>query len=413
MKIQVLCPHFEPDSAPTGEFMSAIVNNLGALGHELHVVTALPWYREHAVESGWDGRLLRSEDREWGKITRVHPFPTDKTNIAARGAAFAGFTAIGLVTAVVERFEADVVFAMSPPLSLGLAGWMAAKRRGVPFVFNIQDVFPDVAIETGTISSPRVIEIAKRMEKFVYDRADVVTVLSEEMQRNVESKTDSQTAIIPNFVDVSTFQPSERENSYRREFGLEGKRVVMYCGNVGFSQSIELLADAAREMRDIEDLVFVVNGGGSAIGEVRRRAEGLDNFRVIPYQPVERVPEVLAAADVHVIPLRQGLAWSSVPSKLYKILAVERPVIASVDEGTEVGRVVVEAGAGHAIPPDDPAPLIASLRELLVSPDQQGAMGASGRRWVEEWTTPGRAAKQYEDVFQNLLTRQLKQHDAR
>jgi len=405
VKIQVLCPHFEPDSAPTGEFMSAIVNHLGGRGHELHVVTALPWYREHAVETGWEGKLVRTETRDWGKITRVHPFPTDKTNIAARATAFAGFTAIGLVTAVVERFDADIVFAMSPPLSLGVAGWVAAKRRGIPFVFNIQDVFPDVAIETGTISSPRVIETAKRLEKFVYDRADVVTVLSEEMQANVVGKSDSETAIIPNFVDISSFSPTPHENSYREEFDLVGKRVVMYCGNVGFSQSIELLADAAREMTDIEDLVFVVNGGGSAIGEVRKRAEGLQNFRVIPYQPVERVPEVLSAADIHVIPLRQGLAWSSVPSKLYKILAVQRPVIASVDEGTEVGRVVVEAGAGHAIPPDDPAPLIESLRELLGSEAERDAMGRSGRAWVEQWTTPARAAAQYEEVFDRLLVR--------
>lgn len=404
MKIQVLCPHFEPDSAPTGEFMSAIVNNLGDMGHELHVVTALPWYREHAVESGWEGKFTRTENRSWGKITRVHPFPTDKTDIGARAVAFVGFTAIGLGSAVVDRFDADVVFAMSPPLSLGVAGWLAAKRRGVPFVFNIQDVFPDVAIETGTISNPRVIRAAQALEKFVYDRADVVTVLSEEMQRNVVNKTDSTTRIIPNFVDISTFEPQPLENSYRREYGLEGKRVVMYCGNVGYSQSIELLADAAREMTDLDDVVFVVNGGGSAIGEVRRRAEGLDNFRVIPYQPVERVPEVLAAADVHVIPLRRGLAWSSVPSKLYKILAVERPVVASVDEGTEVGRVVVDAGAGRSVPPDESAPLVEALRELLDSPQLRDAMGTSGRAWVERWVTPRKAAEDYEAVFETLIS---------
>ena len=378
------------------------MNNLGELGHELHVITALPWYREHAVEAGWEGKLTRTEQRPWGKITRVHPFPTDKTNIAARAAAFAGFTAIGLGTAVIDRFDPDVVFAMSPPLSLGVAGWLAAKRRGVPFVFNIQDVFPDVAIETGTISNPKVIAAAQKLEKFVYDRADVVTVLSEEMQRNVDGKTDSTTSIIPNFVDISTFEPQPKENSYREEFDLVGKRVVMYCGNVGFSQSIELLADAARELAELDDVVFVVNGGGSAIGEVRRRAEGLDNFRIIPYQPVERVPEVLAAADVHVIPLRKGLAWSSVPSKLYKILAVERPVIASVDEGTEVGRVVVEAEAGYSVPPDDPAPLTNALRSLLADAPLQTAMGTAGRAWVEQWTTPARAAAQYEEVFMKL-----------
>jgi len=124
---------------------------------------------------------------------------------------------------------------------------------------------------------------------------------------------------------------------------------------------------------------------------------------VIPYQPVERVPEVLAAADIHVIPLRKGLAWSSVPSKLYKILAMERPVVASVDEGTEVGRVVVEAGAGFAVPPDVASPMTERLGELLDDPAMRTNMGRSGRRWVEAWTTPARAAEQYEAVFNDLI----------
>ena len=253
--------------------------------------------------------------------------------------------------------------------------------------------------------NPSVIKAAKRLEKFVYDNSDVVTVLSEEMRRNVEGKSDSETEIIPNFVDTTTFSPQPIENAYRKEFGLEGKRVVMYSGNVGFSQSIELLADSARELAHLDDVVFVVNGGGSAIGEVHKRAQGLDNFRIIPYQPVERVPEVLAAADIHVIPLRKGLAWSSVPSKLYKILAVERPVVASVDQGTEVGRVVVEAGAGFSVPPDVASPMTERLAVLLDDPAMRAEMGRSGRRWVEQWTTPARAAEQYEGVFRRLTGR--------
>ncbi|MGI9604754.1 MAG: glycosyltransferase family 4 protein, partial [Acidimicrobiales bacterium] len=289
------------------------------------------------------------------------------------------------------------------PLSLGVAGWLAAKRRRAPFVFNIQDVFPDVAVETGTITNRRVIDAARRLEAFVYDRADVVTVLSDEMENNIRAKTATRTEIIPNFVDVDTFAPTPIENSYREEFDLVGKRIVMYCGNVGFSQSIELMADAARQMTDLKDVVFVVNGGGSAIGEVRRRAEGLDNFRIIPYQPVERVPEVLAAADVHVIPLRRGLAWSSVPSKLYKILAVERPVVASVDEGTEVGRVAVGSGGGLAVGPDDPGPFADALRTLLDDPARCREMGLKGREWVEQWVTPRRAAERYEALFAELI----------
>src|SRR5690606_1780047 len=149
VKLLVLCPHYAPDTAPTGEVMTSIGTELVARGHRLHVVTSLPWYRRHGIEPGWEGRIVRHEDTDWGRITRVHPFPTDKRNIPARAAAFAGFTVLSSAMGMRGRPEArpDAVLAMSPPLTLGGAGWLAARRWRVPFVFNIQDVFPDVAVE--------------------------------------------------------------------------------------------------------------------------------------------------------------------------------------------------------------------------------------------------------------------------
>src|SRR5258705_11065917 len=145
MNILVVCPHFAPDVAPTGDVITSIATELAARGHHLHVVTALPWYRHHRIEEGWTGRVVRDQTTDWGSITRVHPFPTDKRNIPAPALAFGGFTALSGVFAVGSRPRPDVVLAMSPPLTLGLAGWSAARSRRVPFVFNIQDVFPDVA----------------------------------------------------------------------------------------------------------------------------------------------------------------------------------------------------------------------------------------------------------------------------
>jgi colanic acid biosynthesis glycosyl transferase WcaI len=162
VNIVVLCPHFAPDVAPTGEVITAITDRLAARGHRLHVVTALPWYRHHAIESGWDGQMVRHEDTAWGRITRVHPFPTDKTNIPARALAFGGFTLLAALEGAISGARPDVVLAMSPPLTLGLAGWVVARCRRVPFVFNIQDVFPDVAVELGMLTNRRVIAAARR-----------------------------------------------------------------------------------------------------------------------------------------------------------------------------------------------------------------------------------------------------------
>ena len=150
MRLLVICPHYEPDVAPTGVVMSAICEALIGAGHELHVVTSLPWYEHHRVASGWGGRLVRSEKHPWGRIARVHPFPTDKRNIPARSVAFAGFTGLATLVALFRRERPDGVLAMSPPITLGLAGAFVARVRRVPFVFNIQDVFPDPATHDTT-----------------------------------------------------------------------------------------------------------------------------------------------------------------------------------------------------------------------------------------------------------------------
>jgi colanic acid biosynthesis glycosyl transferase WcaI len=415
MRLLVICPHYAPDTAPTGEVMTAIGRELVARGHELHVVTSLPWYQHHRIEPGWGGRPVRHEDTDWGRITRVHPFPTDKRNIPARAAAFAGFTVLATAMGLRGRPSSrpDAVLALSPPLTLGIAGWLAARRWGVPFVFNIHDVFPDVAVELGAITNPTVIRAASALERWTYRRADAVTVLSDDLKANLVAKirgtvpdADDRIRVIPNFVDTSWIVPADPDaGTYRREFGLEGRRVVMYAGNVGMSQSLELVLAAARKLGDRTDVCFVINGGGSGRDKFEADAAGLDNVRFVDYQPRERLPEVLAAADVHVIPLRRGLASSSVPSKSYSILAAGRPVVASVDEGTEVARMVEEAGAGISVPPDDPDAFTAAVAALVDDPARAAAMGRAGRAYVERWASPAAVAERYEELFQELRVR--------
>ena len=406
MNLLVLCPHFAPDVAPTGEVMSAIAAALADRGHRLHVVTALPWYRHHKVEDGWGGRPWRTETTDWGWITRLHPFPTDKTNIPARAVAFGGFTAMSVVAATATRMRPDAVMVMSPPLPLGVAGWLAATFRRAPFVFNVQDVFPDVAVELGAITNPRVIAAASALEKFLYRRSDAVTVLSEDLRDNVGGKLGThrpeRVHVIPNFVDTERIAPADRMNSYRKQYGLGDRTVVLYAGNVGLSQSLDLLVEAARRFRDRDDVVFVVNGGGSAKDALVESAAGLDNLKFIEMQPRERLPEVLAAGDLHVVPLKRGLARSSVPSKLYSILAAGRPVLASVDAGTEVATTIERASAGVSVPPEDPDAFCAALTDLLDDPARRTAMGESGRAFVEGWVSPAAVGASYETLFEQV-----------
>lgn len=407
MKVVVLCPHFEPDTAPTGTVMTRIVHELAALGHELHVVTSLPWYRDHRIEQGWTGRLVRTETTGWGSVTRVHPFPgDDKRNLFRRAVGFAGFSLIAGVAALRAGGwfrKADVVLAMSPPLTLGLTGWFAGLFRRAPLVFNIQDVFPDAAIRTGAMTNRPVIAMSEWLERISYHRAAAVTVLSDDLRANVAGKVSpsrrSRVHVIPNFVDTDQLQPADRITPYRSELGIGDEPVVLYAGNVGFSQSLDLVLGAAAELPDV---TFVINGDGAARVELEAAAAELDNVRFAGYQPVDRLTEVLASGDIHVVPLKAGLGDVSVPSKTYSSLAAARPVIAAIDPETEIHRLLAAAGAGVVVAPDDLAAFTEAIRGLVADPERAAGLGEAGRRWVVAEASPAAVGSAYHQLLGSI-----------
>jgi colanic acid biosynthesis glycosyl transferase WcaI len=399
LRIAVLCPHFAPDTAPTGEVMTRIVTELAALGHEVHVVTALPWYRGHAVEEGWQGKRVQRERTEWGSITRVSPFPGgDRRNLARRAAGFVGFSALAGLTSL-RGGRVDAVIAMSPPLTMGLTGWATHLVRRGPLIFNIQDVFPDAAVETGAITNRWIISAARLLERVSYGRAAAVTVLSSDLRDNVAAKIrpskQANVRVIPNFVDTTFIRPLDRMTALRSELDIGAETVVMYAGNVGYSQSLEMVIAAARAM---PSLTFVINGAGAALDSLRALADGLTNVRFSGYQPIARLPEVLATGDIHLVPLKAGLGRVSVPSKTYSILAAGRPLLAAIDPGTEVPRILAESGGGVCVPPDDASAFCDALQGLAADPDNRRRMAVAGRGWVEQAASPAAVARAYADL---------------
>lgn len=404
LRLIVLCPHFEPDMAPTGVVMTRIVHELAARGHELHVVTSLPWYRKHQVESGWAGALWRVEKTNWGSISRVQPFAgKTKSNLLRRAFGFVLFSYfVGLRALFTGRFwrRVDGVLAMSPPLTLGLIGWHTKLFRGGKLVFNIQDVFPDAAIETGAISNQRVIAAASWLERVSYQRSDSVVLLSDDLannvQRKLEQKFHKRIKVIPNFVDTQAIVPMSRLTNYRRELGIDESLVVMYAGNVGFSQSLELLLEAARVLPEV---MFVINGEGAARNSLEAKASTLNNVKFGDYQDVSRLSEVLATGDLHVVPLRRGLGSVSVPSKTYSILAAGRPICAAIDLDTEVPRILAAAKAGVCVEPDNQEAFVSAIKAMTLDRKNLEEMGANGRKWVEGHASPQSVAQRYEALY--------------
>lgn len=406
LNLVVLCPHFAPDTAPTGVVMTRIVHELAELGHRVHVVTSLPWYREHRVEDDWRSITWRGRttEVEWGSIARLNPFAGgDKRNLVRRALGFVGFS----ITATIAGCRAgrgeriDAVIAMSPPLTMGLSGRLVAWARRAPLVFNIQDVFPDAAIETGAIRNRWVIGVARLLERISYRLANRVTVLSSDLADNVAAKFSrpDRVVVIPNFVDTAAITPRDSDTAYRRELGLGPRPIVMYAGNIGFSQSLGLMLEAARAMPDVD---FVINGNGSARHDLQTDASSIPNVVFGDFQPTERLSEVLATGDVHVVPLRRGLGRVSVPSKTYSIMAAGRPIVAAIDAGTEVTRLIEGARCGIAVEPDSPNDFVAALRTILADGDERRAMGSRARSFVENQASPRAVAEAYVALIDDL-----------
>jgi colanic acid biosynthesis glycosyl transferase WcaI len=271
-------------------------------------------------------------------------------------------------------------------------------------ILNVQDVFPDAAIRTGVITNGLVIRLARALERWTYRVSSAVTVLSDDLRDNVSAKlprrSRGRVEVIPNFVDVEAITPCDRSTTYRAELGLGDGPVVMYAGNVGFSQSLELIVEAARAL---PQATFVINGSGSARAALEAMAAGQANVVFGDFQPADRLAEVLGTADLHVVPLHAGLGSVSVPSKTYSILAAGRPILASIDPETEVQRILETSGAGVAVPPDDPEAFIDGIRKLLADPERLESMGLRGREFVENGVSPRAVAESYVDLIRRVV----------
>ena len=228
--------------------------------------------------------------------------------------------------------------------------------------------------------------------------------MSQDLKQRLSGRVEDESKIlvVPNFVDTERIYPAERDNSYRHELGVTDETVVLYAGNIGFSQPLDIVLKAAQHFAQRDDIVFVINGNGSRRPHFEAASEEIPNVTFMDYQPHSRLNEVLATGDIHIIPLKPGLGSVSVPSKLYSIIAAGRPVLASVDPGTEIDLVVTQSGAGRSVRAGDTEAFISALEALVDDPNGRVAAGLNARRFAEEWLSSGAVAETYNELFFDL-----------
>jgi colanic acid biosynthesis glycosyl transferase WcaI len=387
MRVLVLSLYYDPDVCQSnGPIIRAICDDLAAAGHQVTVLTSFPHYNRNEIWPEYRGRFFERGKVGQVDVIRSYIHVSRKRTAPARALNYLSFN-ISSTIAGLKAGRHDVIFAMSPPLTIGLTAWLLGAIYGIPYCYNLQDIWPDVAVKLGMLRGARTIRFFEAMEKFIYRHASQIFAVSAEFRDNLLRKGVDEMCVevIPNFVDIARIAPMGRDNAFATKHDLVGRFVALYAGNVGLSQGLEVILDAAQALRAESDILFLIVGAGGRRDALiaDATARGLDNVRFLPLQPEEDVPLLYASSDVCLIPLKRGIAENSVPSKTYSIMAAARPFIASVDEGSNVWKLTRAADCGLCVPPEDSEALASAIIRLRTDPETRRRMGRSGRAYVE------------------------------
>jgi len=404
LRVLFLNRSYHPDPEATGQYLTELAEDLVRTGKQVSVICG----RSYHVSERWGMLPFRIEERGGVRVIRAFNTQLPKSSFIARLVNLGTYLA-SCIVALLFAGRPDVVVAETDPPLLPLIGGLYARLVNARFVFVINDLYPDVALELGEVSNVVWVRLLEYATRIGLRWADLVVVLGEDMKRKVLRKGRPPRAItvIRSWVDTDQVKPVKEGNAFRRELGFGADDfVVMYSGNLGLSQSLEDVLRVAGRLRHREDVHFVIIGEGARKGALRSMAGALglkDSVRFLTYQPKERLGESLSAADLHLIPLAKGVAGSIVPCKVYGIMASGTPYVAIMDRESDVARIAKDHNCGFWCSPDSPNSLKGRIEFACKHRDLLRAMGENGRRAAEAQFSRHQATEAYCRALDGLM----------
>lgn len=396
MRVLVLNRCYYPDVEATGQLLAELCADLACV-HEVTVIAGQPNFLHLPGRGG----LIERDQHEGVQILRTRNLRFSKKSFLGRVVGLLSYVVLAAAASLVQP-RPDLIIVETDPPVLGAIGVFLKWWHRCPLIYYLQDLFPEVGLIMGRLRPGLLSILLRWLTQLGLTRADRVVVLGDDMRRRVLQRgiAKGKIAVVPNWIDTDQVQPCKDDNPRRHEWGLQGQFAVVYSGNLGLSQNLEPVLAAAAALRG-ENVTFLLIGEGAAKARLMEQATaaGLDNVYFLPYQPKDRLAESLSAADLHLIPLRRGLAGCIVPSKLYGILASGTAYLAAVDADSEVARITREAQTGLLIAPDEAEPLIDALRWCLTHRGELTAMGQRGREVAVREFDRRRSVARFEEVI--------------
>ncbi len=425
MKILIYGLNFSPELTGIGKYTGEMAAWLANQGHKVRVVTAPPYYPAWAVSAGYSSTRWQKEQWRGVAVWRCPLWVPGRPGGVKRLVHLASFALSSLPVMLRQVFwRADVVWVVEPALFCAPAACLVARLSGAKAWLHIQDFEVDAAFELGMLRGKRLRGLVMGCERWLMQRFDVVSTISNRMLDKLLAKgIDAGKALLaPNWVDISAISPrapAAGPSPYRHELGIPTDCVVaLYSGNMGAKQGLEILSNIAQlheakvgyaggtDNENAVPLAFVFCGDGAGRTSLQAQCAGLKYVYFLPLQPFDRLNDLLAMADIHLLPQRADAADLVMPSKLTGMLASGRPVVATAHLGTELARVVLGSGAdtacGLVVPPENAKLMLAAITELAKNAPNRQRMGASARAYAEQYLhidmVLGQLAKQMQSL---------------
>ncbi len=368
------------------------------------VITNHPNHPYGVLYAGYKNRMLTREEKDGIEVNRVKTYLAPNAGFVRRTLNYLFYMGASAVAAM-RMPKPDMVVATSPQFFCAVAGFIVSRLKRCPFIFELRDIWPDSIVTVGAMRPGLIIRLLERLELFLYRQSELIVAVTDAFRENLIRRgiPASKICVIKNGVDISFFSPRPVPADLAQELGAKGKFVVSYIGTVGMAHAVDKIIEVAEQLRDVPDILFLIVGEGAQKKTVQKmvREKGLPNVTVLPGVSKEKVADYYALTDLNLVTLRGTPLFKTViPSKIFEIMAMERPILCTV-EG-ECRQIIEQAEGGIFVEPENTDEMVQAIRTLWQEKSQLMAMGKNGRRFVKTHFERNDLAMRYLDILSAL-----------
>lgn len=407
MKILILHQYFLGKNDPGGSRFNQFVKYWEQLGHEITVVAGTVHYITGTKEEKYKGKFVVKEDYSPNvQLVRTYVSESYNKSFFGRLWGYFSFTFSSLYAIMFKVKKHDVLVVTSPPLFVGITGILAKVFKRTPMVFEIRDLWPESAIDTGVLTNKLIIKIAYLVEKMSYRFADKINVLTPAFRQTLISKKGiepEKISFIPNGADLDIFQPGVKENWVRDKYELNGKFVITYMGAHGVANHLESLLNLSEELASYEDIIILLIGDGMRKKALMDEAEkrNLKNIKFIDSQPKSKIPDFCNASDICTAVLKKVDTFKTVyPNKVFDYMSCAKPILLGIDGVAR--ELIEESKSGYYVDPENPQEFAEKVLKLKGDSSLSKELGENGLRFVSENFSREALAKQYTNVLEEI-----------